>query len=72
MKLTKLEQESLNAAFEYAICDYEQNLILYIQERECYDDSTLEYKASNEQNIKIARKELGGMQRAYNKLFKEI
>ena len=74
MKLTKLEQESLRTALEYAICDYETNLQFFIDNRQYYKfaDETYVEKTINESDIKIARSELKGMQRAQNKLLREM
>jgi len=74
MKLTKLELESLRMALEYSICDYESNLQFFIDNRELYntDDDTEVNKSVNETDIKIARRELKGMQRVQQKLLQEI
>ena len=73
MKLTKLELESLRMALEYSICDYESNLQFFIDNRELYNtDDTEVNKSVNETDIKIARRELKGMQRAQDKLLREM
>lgn len=72
MKLTKLEQDSLRVALEYAICDYESNLNWYIENRELYKHDTSINRAVNEAEIKRARREVKGMQRVQDKLLSEI
>ncbi len=72
MKLTKLEQESLRMALEYAICDYETNLHFFIDNRKFYGCEDSVNKSLNESDIKIARSELKGMQRAQDKLLREM
>ena len=73
MKLTKLEQDALRMALEYAICDYETNLQFFIDNRQFYKhDDTYVEKTANESDIKIARSELRGMQRVQDKLLREI
>ncbi len=72
MKLTKLEQESLRMALEYAICDYEENLRWHIGNRELYKDDTSINRAVNEAEIKSARKHLKAVERVQDKLLSEI
>ena len=73
MKLTKLEQDALRMALEYAICDYQTNLQFFIDNRKFYKyDDTYVEKTANESDIKIARSELKGMQRVQDKLIREI
>ena len=72
MKLTKLEQESLRMALEYAICDYETNLQFLIDNRKFYGCEDSVNKSFNESDIKNARREVKGMQRAQDKLLQEI
>ena len=73
MKLTTLEQQSLQMALEYAICDYETNLQFLIDQRQYYkEEDTNVYKPCNEENIRVARQGLKGMQRASDKLLQEI
>jgi len=72
MKLTQLEQKSLKMALEYAICDYETNLQFFIDNRQLYGCENSVNKSLNESDIKNARSELRGMQRAQDKLFREM
>jgi|TARA_B110000211_G_C13927365_1_gene485590 hypothetical protein len=60
MQLTKLEKKCLGEALEYAICDYEENLIHQIE----YD--------FEKSSIKEQRQVLKGMQRVQAKLLKEV
>ena len=73
MKLTQLEQQSLQMALEYAICDYETNLQFLIDQRQYYkEEDTYVSKPCNEEDIRVARQEVKGMQRAFDKLVQEI
>tara|TARA_R100000781_G_scaffold4538_2_gene5521 strand:- start:421 stop:606 length:186 start_codon:yes stop_codon:yes gene_type:complete len=60
MQLTKLEKKCLREALEYAICDYEENLI-HLTEYD-FEKSTLEEQ----------RQVLKGWQRVQAKLLKEV
>lgn len=60
MQLTKLEKKCLREALEYAICDYEKNLMHQIE----YD--------FEKSSIKEQRQVLKGMQRVQAKLLKEV
>lgn len=60
MQLTKLEKKCLREALEYAICDYEENLMHQIEH---------DFEKSS---IKEQRQVLKGMQRVQAKLLKEV
>jgi hypothetical protein len=60
MQLTKLEKKCLREALEYAICDYEENLIHLIEYD--FEKSTIEEQ----------RQVLKSWQRVQAKLLKEV